>query len=57
MTMSAKVIPLADQVAEVWKQVAALPPSEAKAKLQIKLGAAATRLARQISARAEAKKR
>ena len=43
--MSAKVTPLADQVAAVC------------AKLQIKLGHAATRLARQISARAEAKKR
>ena len=55
--MSAKVIPLADQVAEVWKQVEALPPSEERAKLQIKIGAAATRLARQIWAKAEAKKR
>ncbi len=55
--MSAKVIPLADQVAEVWKQVEALPSSEAKAKLQIKLGTVATRLARQISAKAEANKR
>jgi hypothetical protein len=55
--MSAKVIPLADQIAAVWKQVEALPPSEERAKLQIKIGAAATRLARQISAKAEAKKR
>ena len=42
---------------EVWEQVAALPPSEERAKLQVKLGHAATRLARQISAKAEAKKR
>ena len=46
--MSAKVIPLADQVAEVWKQVEALPPSEERAKLQVTLGHAATRLARRI---------
>jgi hypothetical protein len=57
VTLSAKVIPLADQVAAVWKQVEALPPSEEREKLQIKIGAAATRLARQISAKAEAKKR
>ena len=46
---------LADQVAKVWKQVEALPQSEERAKLQVKLGHVATRLARQISA--EAKKR
>jgi hypothetical protein len=49
--------PLADQVGAIWRQVEALPPSETKAKLQIKLGHVATHLARQISAKAKEQKR
>jgi hypothetical protein len=54
--MSAKVT-LADHALAVWQQVEALPRSEEKARLQIKLGNIATALARQVSAKAKQRKR
>jgi hypothetical protein len=47
---------LADHVLAVWRQVEALPRSEEKARLQIKLGNVATALARRVSAAAAKRK-